>query len=93
MFKRKKKEMQSLLKSSRRALRNAETKIESRNTIIADMEKQAEELYEENKDLRHENEEQLDLIRKINKLLSCNKYNNERSILNKIKELISDFDG
>lgn len=45
---------------------------------------------EENKDLRFENEEQLDLIKRIDKLVSFNKYNNEKAVLNKIKELVKE---
>lgn len=45
---------------------------------------------EENKDLKFENEEQLDLIKRIDKLVSSNKYNNEKAVLNKIKELVKE---
>ena len=45
---------------------------------------------EENKDLRFENEEQLDLIKRIENLIDSNKYNNEKAVLNKIKELIKE---
>lgn len=45
---------------------------------------------EENKDLRFENEELREAINRIERLASSNKYNNERSILNKIKELAKD---
>ncbi len=33
-----------------------------------------------------------DLIKRITNLVNANKYNNDKAILNKIKELISDFD-
>ena len=55
------------------------------------MEEQAKALYEENKDLRFENEEQLDLIKRIDKRVNSNKYNNEKAILDKIKELVRDY--
>lgn len=90
MFKRTK-ELQSLLDASRKALKEAEDKVENRNILIKDMEEQAKALYEENKDLRFENEEQLDLIKRIDKLVNSNQYNNEKAILNKIKELVSDY--
>lgn len=45
---------------------------------------------EENKDLRFENEEQLDLIKRIENLIDSNKYNNEKAVLNKIKELVKE---
>lgn len=89
MFKRTK-ELQSLLDASRKALKDAESKVENRNMLIKEMEEQAKALYEENKDLRFENEEQLDLIKRIDKLVNSNKYNNEKAIIDKIKELVSD---
>lgn len=84
MIFRKIKEMQGLIDSSRRNLKSAERK-------IADMEKQAEALYQENKDLRFENEELKELIKRIEKLISSNKYNNEKAVLDKIKELVRDY--
>lgn len=45
---------------------------------------------EENKDLRFENEELREVINRIERLASSNKYSNERSILNKVKELAKD---
>lgn len=90
MFKRIK-ELQSLVDSSRKSLKEAERKVEERNILIADMERQANALYEENKDLRFENEEQSDLIKRIEKLSTSNTYNNEKAVLSKIKELISDY--
>ena len=90
MFKRTK-ELQTLLNSSRKALKEAEDKMENRNILIKDMEEQAKALYEENKDLRFENEEQLDLIKRIDESVNSNKYNNEKAVLNKIKELVRDY--
>lgn len=46
---------------------------------------------EENKDLKFENEEQLDLIKRIDKLVDSNKYNNEKAVLGTIKELVRDY--
>lgn len=86
MFNRKNKELQRLVNSSRKALRRAERKIE-------ELTKENLEVYEENKDLRFENEEQRNFIERIDKLVNYNKYNNEKAILQKVKELISDFDG
>lgn len=90
MFKRIK-ELQSLVDTSRKSLEDAETKIEQRNILIKDMEDQAEALYEENKELRFESEEKRDLICRIERLVSSNKYNNEKAVLDKIKELVSDY--
>lgn len=85
MFRRKNKELQKLVNSSRSSLEIAERKVE-------ELVKENTALYEENKDLRFENEEQRAFIKRIDKIVSFNKYNNEKAVLNKIKELISDFD-
>ncbi len=80
-----------------RKIKNQEAKIENRNILIADLQKKNEELsneniavHEENKDLRFENEEQGELIDRIKRIATSNAYNNEKAILGKIKELISD---
>ena len=66
---RKTKELQSLVDASRKALKDAERKVEDRNILIADLRTGNENLtkenlavHEENKDLRFENEEQKELI-------------------------------
>ena len=94
---RKTKELQSLVDASRKNLKDAERKVENRNILILDLQKKNEELsneniavYEENKDLRFENEEQRELIDRIKRIATSNAYNNEKAILGKIKELISD---
>lgn len=73
-----------------RKIKNQEAMIHNRDILIRDMQKQAEALYEENKDLRFELEENNELIKRIEKLVSSNKYNNEKAVLNKIKELVSE---
>ena len=94
---RKIKELQSLVNASRKNLKDAERKVDDRNILIADLQKKNEELsneniavHEENKDLRFENEEQGELIDRIKRIATSNAYNNEKTILGKIKELISD---
>ena len=94
---RKTKELQSLVNASRNNLEIAERKIEDRNILIADLQSKNEELtnenlavHEENKDLRFENDEQEELIDRIKRIATSNAYNNEKAILSKIKELISD---
>lgn len=94
---RKIRELQSLVNESRNSLKEAERKIENRNILIADLQKQNKELtnenlavHEENKDLRFENDEQEELIDRIKRIATSNAYNNEKAILGKIKELISD---
>lgn len=90
MFKRTK-ELQTLLNVSRKALKEAEDKVENRNMLIKDMQEQAKALYEENKDIRFALEESEELIKRIERLISSNKYNNKKAVLDKIKELISDY--
>lgn len=79
-----------LTKKDRKIL-NQKSMIHNRDILIRDMEDQAKVLHEENKDLRFENEEQSDLIKRIETLVNSNKYNNEKAVLSKIKELISDY--
>lgn len=95
---RKTKELQSLVNASRKNLKEAERKIENRNVLITDLQNKNAELTQENlavhgenKDLRFENEEQKELIDRITRVATANAYNNEKVILNKIKELISDY--
>lgn len=45
----------------------------------------------ENADLRCENDDLRDVLRQINKLMTCNTYNNETALRNKIIELTSDY--
>ncbi len=94
---RKTKELQSLVNASRKNLKEAESKIENRNILIADLQNKNAELKEENlavneknKDLRFENEEQKELIDRITRVATANTYNNEKVILSKIKELVND---
>lgn len=81
-----------------RKIKNLETKVLNRDILINDLKSkeaiQKQEnlaLYEENKDLRFENEEQREFISRIDRLVNSNKYNNEKAILSKLKELVSDY--
>lgn len=74
-----------------RKIKNQEAMIRNRDILIRDMERQAQSLYEENKEIRFELEESEELIKRIERLISSNKYNNEKAVLDKIKELISDY--
>lgn len=60
-------------------------RLNQRNVELA---RQVRDLNFANKDLRYENEEQNELIVRIRNLVYCNKYNNEKVILDKIKELV-----
>ena len=81
-----------------RKIKNLETKVLNRDILIEDLKSkealQKQEnlaLHEENKDLRFENEEQREFISRIERLVNSNKYNNEKAILIKLKELVSDY--
>ena len=74
-----------------RKIKNQAVMIRNRDILIGDMEKQAQALYEENKDIRFVLEESEELIKRIERLISSNKYNNEKAVLDKIKELVSDY--
>ena len=88
---RKTKELQSLVNASRKSLDKAERKIEDYNILLATMEEQAKAQYEEKKQLEKEIRNKDDLIRKVKWLLRINKYNNEKAVLGKIKELVTDY--
>lgn len=81
---RKIKELQSLVNERTNALNNAEQKIKGLNGFITDQQN-------EKRVLRRENSEQKELILKITNLVRANKYNNEKAALNKIKELVHDY--
>ena len=82
MFKRK--EKQSLLEARSKSLERAEKQ-------ITEMTQENLVLYKENKELNVENEEQKELIHRIINLLNANKYNNEKVFLDKLKELVNDY--
>ena len=83
MLFRKIKEMQSLIESRTKALKKAESQIDNRNKFIYKQQ-------EENRNLRLELKEKEDLIKRIESILNSNKYNNEKSTINIIKELVRD---
>lgn len=76
MFKRRK-EMQSLINLSRKSLADAEAKIEERNKLI--------------KTTREENRELKELVKEIKRLATSNRYGRPDVILNKVKELVHDY--
>lgn len=80
---------------SNRAKLNKIDRLEKRSVELArqvrDLSEENNYLHKENKDLRYENEEQEDILKEINSLTTSNTYNNEKIILNKIKELVHDY--
>ena len=81
MFRR---ETQSLLKARAKALEEAEQRVE-------DLVEENKAVYEENRELRYENEVIKDAFKEIQKLTESNTYNNDRAILSKIKEVLCDL--
>lgn len=85
-----------MLKSKKKE--NYETMIKNRDILISNLKmknkeltKENLELYEENKALIFKTDEQTNLINKIQKLVSSNKYNNQKVFTVKIKELVNDW--
>lgn len=64
--------------------------LKSKYNEVKDLNQENEELYEENKKLRFENEEVKYIINDIYNLATSNTYNNDKAILAKIKEVITD---
>lgn len=94
MFNRKQKEIDSL--NSRcvelaRIVRkkNEKLKIERHNNEL--ILRKNKKIENENADLRCEIDELKDTIRLVNKLMTCNQYENDQVIRNKIIELTSDY--
>lgn len=69
-------------------------RLNARNVELArevrDLNEENRAVYEENRDLRFENEELRNIINKIYSLSTSNTYNNEKVILTKIREVITD---
>ena len=74
-----------------RKIANQKAMISNRDRLIGEMEEQAEILHEENKDLKFENEEFRELLTEIaDRAFSC-PLDSEKIVLNKIKELVRDY--
>lgn len=76
-------ENQLLIDETKKTLRMKENE-------IGDLNQENKALYEENKNLRFENEEETDIINNVYNLATSNTYNNDKAILAKIKEVITD---
>lgn len=64
--------------------------IDSLNARCVELARMIRNLKNENADLRCEIDEKEDTIRLVNKLMTCNQYENDQVIRNKIIELTSD---
>ncbi len=70
---------------------NQKVMIINRDELIEDLEEEAKALHEENKDLRFDNEEFRELLTEIaDRAFSC-PLDSEKIVLNKIKELVRDY--
>lgn len=87
-----KKHLREIIETKSMQIRARESLIEDQCKEIHQWQKENEVLHQENKELRFDNEELSELVRRIKNLAESNSYNNEKSILNKIKELVSDFE-
>lgn len=84
MFFRKTKELQSLVNVSRKALDHTEKELD---LVYSQIDNRNKFIYKQKEKI----DKQEDLINRIENLLSANKYNNEKVVLDKIKELVSDY--
>lgn len=70
-----------------RKIANQEAMIKNRDKLIKDLQSRNELLKTTSKDLRFDNEEMHEVLKQILDLATSNTYNNNRMVLNKIKEL------
>ena len=74
-----------------RKIANQKAMISNRDRLIGDMEEQAKVLHKENKEVRFENEELIELLTEIaDRAFSC-PLDSEKIVLDKIKELARDY--
>lgn len=93
MFKRKQKEIDSLnarCVELAKMLREKNDELKMQKDNNAQLLRENGKIRNENADLRNEIDEIKEVIKQINLLTTCNQYNNEITIRNKIKELTSD---
>lgn len=77
-----------------RRIANQKAMINNRDKLIGDLKTEIDRLNEEHKILCEENKkgnQAIITLEKVYKLAVCNKYNNEKVILDKIKELVADY--
>lgn len=91
MFERKR-HLKEVIETKSKQIANRDKLIDGQRVEIHQCQEENKALYNENKDLRFNNEELSELVKRIKNLAESNSYNNEKSILNKIKELVKDFD-
>lgn len=90
MFERKR-HLKEVIETKSKQIANRDKLIGGQRAEIHQYQKENKALWNENKDLRFDNKELLELVKRMKSLAESNSYNNEKSILNKIKELVKDF--
>ena len=65
--------------------------IDSLNARCVELARMVRKLKNENADLKCEIDEKEDTLKLVNKLMTCNQYENDQVIRNKIIELTSDY--
>lgn len=80
-----------LMTKKDRKIANQKARISNRDRLIRDMQEQAKVLHKENKDLRSKNEELVELLNEIaDRAFTC-PLDSEKIVLDKIKELVRDY--
>lgn len=77
-----------------RKIANQKAMIQNRDKLIENLRTKIDSLNKEHKILSEENQkgnQAIITLEEIYKLTTCNKYNNEKVILDKIKELVNDY--
>ena len=88
----KKRHFKETIETQEKQIKARDKFIDGQRAEIHQWQEENKALYNENKDLRFNSEELSELVKRIKNLAESNSYNNEKSILNKIKELVKDFD-
>ncbi len=86
-----KKYLELALEASKNQIRELTDELEIQKHKNYEVLKENQKIGNENADLRYENDELKDTLRLINKLMTCNSYNNEVALKSKIIELTSDY--
>lgn len=85
------KKIQSLIKARNKSLINAENKVEELTRENKELKQIRLQEVINNTKILEQNNKKTELIKRITDLLNSNKYSNEKAVLNKIKELVSDY--
>lgn len=88
----KKRHLKETIETQGKQIKARDKFIDGQRAEIHQWQEENKAVYNENKELRFDNEERSELIKRIKDLAESNSYNNEKIILNKIKELVKDFD-